>query len=183
MQLNVAFATPEAQRLWSDFLRRLDWSNRHLAAPERDDARAEAIAHITELMASSDMEDEVERLREALDRFGPLPAPPPIWRKPLAVGLHYLAIMTIGASGLVLLILLHMTVMELFNPAAVGLYIYPGDSLPTLSYEHQAGAREVLGAGFIPVMLALVAAASAALYGLWRLALAPDGPVTRWMKP
>ncbi|WP_203295012.1 hypothetical protein [Maricaulis parjimensis] len=183
MQINVEFETHEARRLWADFLKRLDWSNRHLPSADRSEARDEAIAHMAELLAASPIEDETDKLRDALQRFGPLPAPPPVWRKPLAVALHYLAIMTIGASGLVLLILLHMTVMEAFNPGEVGLYVYPGDGLPTLSYETQSGAREILGAGFIPVMLAIIAAGSAALFGLWRLALAPEGPVSRWMKP
>lgn len=183
MHLTVEFTTLEARRLWTDFLKRLDWSNRHLAGPERQEANAEAIAHIAEHLAASDLENETDRLREALNRFGVLPAPPPGWRKPLAIGLHYLAIMVIGASGLVILTLLHMTVMEVFNPTSVGLYMYPEDRVLTLSYETQTGARELLGAWFIPTLLSVSALAGAGLYGLWRVALSPDGPVSRWMKP
>lgn len=183
MDVTVDFETSEARRLWSDFLKRLDWSNRHLSRSERQDAKAEATAHMAELIAHSKLETEAERLREALSRFGTLPSPPPAWRQPLAIGLHYLAIMVIGATGLVLLTLLHMTVMELFNPAGVGLYVYPGDPVPTLSYESQPGAREVLGSWFIPALLAIILTVSAGLYGLWRIALAPTGPVSRWMKP
>lgn len=183
MRMTLELTTAEARRLWTDFLRRLDWSNRDLPGPEREEAKAEVIAHIAEDMAALDLPDEVERLREALDRFGIPPAPPPAWRKPLAIVLHYLAIMVMGASGLVILILLHMTLMEALNPAAVGLYIYPGDTVLTLSYENQAGAREILGAWFIPAMLVVSAFGSAALYGLWKLALSPTGPVSRWMRP
>ncbi|MAK63773.1 MAG: hypothetical protein CMF75_03365 [Maricaulis sp.] len=182
MDVTLEFSTPEARHLWSDFLRRLDWSNRHLPRAEREDAQAEAMAHMAELIAISTQETEADRLRDALSRFGALPSPPPVWRAPLAIGLHYLAIMIIGATGLVLLILLHMVVMELFNPAGVGLYLYPGDPVPTLSYENQPDAEEVLGGWFIPAMLLIILATGAALYGLWRLTLAPTGPVSRWMK-
>jgi hypothetical protein len=183
MRMTLELTTLEARRLWADFLRRLDWANRDLPGPERDEAKAEAIAHIAEDLAALDMPDEADRLRAALERFGLPPAPPPVWRKPLAIILHYLAIMVMGASGLVILTLLHMALMEALNPAAVGLYIYPGDNVVTLSYENQGGAREILGAWFIPAMLMVSALGSAALYSLWRVALSPTGPVSRWMRP
>ena len=183
MRMTLELTTAEARRLWTDFLRRLEWSHRHLPGPERAEAKAEAVAHIAENMATLDLPDEADRLREALNRFGVPAAPPPPWRKPLAIGLHYLAIMVMGASGLVILILLHMILMKAFNPDAVGLYLYPGDPVLTLSYETQVGAREILGAWFIPILLAISALGSAALYGLWKLALSPSGPVSRWMRP
>ena len=183
MRMTLELTTREARRLWADFLRRLDWANRDLAGPERAEARAEAIAHIAEDMAVLELPDEADRLREALTRFGIPAAPPPAWRKPLAIVLHYLAIMVMGASGLVILILLHMTLMEALNPASVGLYIYPGDNVLTLSYEAQDGARELLGGWFIPTFLLISALGSAALYGLWHVALSPTGPVSRWMRP
>lgn len=181
MSNGVEWESAEAQTLWNDFLRRLDWANRTLPPDERADARAEATAHIRDAVVSDADGPEQERLSRALARFGALPAPPPVWRRPVAIALHYLAIMVVGVSGLVLLFLLHMTVMELVNPAGVGLWLYPEDGF-TLSYEAQPGAREILGGFFIPVMLAILAISGGLLLGLWRVALSPDGPVSRWMK-
>jgi len=181
MSNDVQWESQDARTLWTDFLRRLDWANRDLDPDERADARAEATAHIRDAVASDRDGLEHERLARALARFGPLPAPPPVWRRPAAIVVHYLAIMVMGVGGLVLLILLHMTAMELVNPSGVGLWLYPDDGL-TLSYEAQPGAREVLGGFFIPVMLAILAISGGMLFGLWRLALSPDGPVSRWMQ-
>jgi hypothetical protein len=182
MQPDLELETPEARRIWKDFLRRLDRSNRALSEQEREEARAEAIAHIAELLAEETGDDEADRLRKALARFGLPPALPPLWRKPLAHMLHYFAIMVMGAGGLVVLALLHMAVMEVFNPAGVGLYLYPGDAGITLSYENQAGARELLGGWFIPAILSVSLLAVGGLFGLWRLALCPSGPISRWMR-
>ncbi|WP_323761690.1 hypothetical protein [Maricaulis sp.] len=173
----------DAKRIWRQFLRRLDWANRNLAAEDRAEARAEAAAHMREAMGDARAEGEAERLLAAIAEFGDPPAPPPVWRKPAAIVGHYCSIMVIGATGLVVLALLHMAVMEIFNPAGVGVWVFPDEAGFTLSYEAQQGAEEVLGAGFIPVMLALCAILGGAIYGLWRFALSPRGPVAGWMRP
>ncbi len=183
MTTDLDLVSDEARRIWRRFIRRLDWSNRELTAEDRAEARADAAAHMREALGETRAEDEADRLLAAIAEFGDPPAPPPVWRKPAAIVGHYCSIMVIGATGLVVLALLHMAVMELFNPAGVGLWVYPGDAGFTLSYEAQQGAHEILGAGFIPLMLALCAILSAGIYGLWRFALSPRGPVAGWMKP
>ena len=80
-----------------------------------------------------------------------------------------------------MLVLLHMAVMEVVHPQAVGLWHY-ADGDWVLSYQAQQGAAEVLGAWFIPAALSLCALSSAVLYALWRFAIAPAGPVSGWMK-
>ncbi|WP_417488353.1 hypothetical protein [Maricaulis sp.] len=183
MRMTLELTTAEARRLWADFLRRLDWANRELGTEDRAEARAEAAAHMREAMGDARADDEVDRLLAAIAEFGDPPAPPPVWLKPAAVIGHYLSIMVIGVTGLIVLVFAHMAIMEIINPAGVGLWVYPDDSALTLSYEAQPGADEILGAGFIPVMLAVCAVLSGAIYGLWRFALSPRGPVAGWMKP
>ena len=183
MTTDLRLTTKAARTLWQRFLKRLDWSNRSLGPDERAEARAEAAAHMREAMGETTAETEAGQLAQAIAGYGELPSPPPAWRRPAAHMAHYLAIMVIGATGLVVLVFLHMAVMEIFNPAGVGLWLYPGENGLTLSYEVQPGAREALGAAFIPVMLAVDAVLLAAIYGLWRFALSPRGPVSRWMRP
>lgn len=177
----LTFTTPQARRLWLNFLRRLDWANRELNIAERADIRAEAATHIRDAMEGLSEGDELSRLQAAISSFGDLPAAPPAWRRPAAVVLHYGSILVLGVAGIFVLILLHMAIMEVFDPQGVGLWHYAeGDW--ALSYEVQEGANEVLGAWFIPAMLTLCSLASALLYTLWRFAVAPSGPVSRWMK-
>jgi hypothetical protein len=178
---NLTLSTPGARRLWQDFLRRLNWVNRDLDAADRADISAEAATHIRDAMEGLAEGDELTRLQAAITGYGELPAAPPVWRQPAAIILHYGSILALGVAGIFVLILLHMAVMEVFYPQAVGLWHYrQGDW--ALSYEAQEGAGEVLGAWFIPAILSLCAAASALLYTLWRFAVAPSGPVSRWMK-
>jgi len=177
----LTFSTPQARRLWHDFQRRLDWANRELDAAERAEIRAEAATHIRDAMAELSEGDELTRLQAAIAGYGDLDAAPPAWRQPAAVMLHYGSILALGVVGVFVLILLHMAVMEVFYPQAVGLWRYDGGGW-ALSYEAQDGATEMLGAWFIPAIVSACAATSALLYALWRFAVAPTGPVSRWMK-
>lgn len=177
----LTFTTAAARLLWQDFLRRLDWANRDLDAAERAEIRAEAATHIRDAMEGLTEGDELSRLQAAIASYGDLPAAPPAWRRPAATGLHYGSILALGVAGVFVLIFLHMAVMEVFHPQAVGLWRYAGGDW-ALSYEAQEGAEEVLGAWFIPAILSVCALASALLYALWRFAVAPTGPVSRWMK-
>ncbi|WP_417489704.1 hypothetical protein [Maricaulis sp.] len=177
----LTFSTPEARRLWQDFQRRLDRANRELDAAARADISAEAASHIRDAMEALDEGDELTRLQAAISSYGDLPAAPPAWRQPAAVVLHYGSILALGIAGIFVLIFLHMTVMEVFNPQGVGLWHY-GQGDWSLSYEAQVGATEVLGGWFIPAMLTLSAVIAALLYALWRFAVAPGGPVSTWMK-
>ena len=175
------FSTPESRRVWKDFQRRLDWANRDLDAADRADISAEAATHIRDAMAGLAEGDELTRLQAAIASYGELPAAPPAWRRPAAILLHYGSILALGVAGVFVLVLLHMTIMEVLHPQAVGLWRYPGGDW-SLSYEAQDGAVEVLGAWFIPAVLSVCALASALLYALWRVAVAPGGLVSRWMK-
>tara|TARA_R110002072_G_scaffold1395_2_gene11765 strand:- start:744 stop:1292 length:549 start_codon:yes stop_codon:yes gene_type:complete len=177
----LTLSTPQARRLWQDFQRRLDWSNRELNTAERADIRAEAATHIREAMDRLTSGDEYTRLQMAIESYGVLPDAPPAWRRPLAVIVHYGSILALGVVGVFVLIFLHMVVMEVFYPDAVGLWQHSAGDW-SLSYEVQDGAEEILGAWFIPVMLTVCALISALLYALWRFAVAPKGPVSRWMK-
>jgi hypothetical protein len=181
MTNGLAITTHEARRQWQDFQRRLEWANRDQDATDRADIRAEAATHIRDAMEAQTEGDEVTRLTAAMESYGTLPPAPPAWRQPLAVILHYGSILVLGVCGVFVLILLHMAVMEIFFPQAVGLWQHSqGDW--SLSYEAQEGAEEILGAWFIPSILLFCAFASALLYALWRFAVAPAGPVSRWMK-
>lgn len=177
----LTFSTPQADRLWQDFQRRLDWVNRNLDAAERADLRAEAAAHIRDAMAELTEGDELSRLQAAIAGYGDLPAAPPAWRQPAATVLHYGSILALGVAGIFVLIFLHMAVMEVLDAQAVGLWHFASGDW-ALSYEAQPDAVEVLGAWFIPAILSLCVLASALLYALWRFAVAPTGPVSGWMK-
>ncbi len=181
MSADLEFTSREAQALWRDFLKRLDWENRSLSKEERHEIQAEAAAHIQEALAAITSGNEADRLREALAQYGELPPAPPLWRRPLAIALHYGAILLIGTSGLFLPVLLHMAIMEMFNPAGVGLWINQSGDW-ALSYEVHPEPDEILGAWFSPAILIIIATATSVLYGVWQLALAPNGPVARWMK-
>lgn len=181
MTTTLALTTDEARRLWQDFQRRLNWANRALDAAERAEICAEAATHIRDAMQELTEGDEFTRLQAAIASYGDLPPAPPGWRRPAASVLHYASILTLGVAGVFVLILLHMAVMEMFHPQGVGLWHYAAGDW-SLSYEAQDGAEEVLGAWFIPAVLGLCAIASALLYALWRFAVAPAGPVSRWMK-
>tara|TARA_R110000868_G_scaffold120773_7_gene320677 strand:+ start:11257 stop:11805 length:549 start_codon:yes stop_codon:yes gene_type:complete len=178
---SLTLSTPEAHRLWQDFQRRLNWANRDLDASDRGDISAEAATHIRDAMAAMGAGDELTRLQAAISDYGDLPAAPPVWRQPAAIMLHYGSILALGVAGIFVLIFLHMAVMEVFNAQGVGLWQYASGDW-ALSYEAQAEAVEVLGGWFIPAMLTLCACVSALLYALWRFAVAPGGPVSRWMK-
>lgn len=179
---NLTLSTPGARRLWQDFLRRLDWANRDLDAADRADISAEAATHIRDAMEGLGEGDELTRLQAAITGYGELPAAPPVWRQPAAVMLHYGSILTLGVAGIFILIFLHMAAMEVLHPQAVGLWHYAGGDW-ALSYEAQAEADEVLGGWFIPAILSVCALGSGLLYALWRFAVAPGGPVSRWMRP
>jgi len=177
----LALTTAEARRLWQDFQRRLDWANRDLDAADRADIRAEAATHIRDAVMQMNEGEEVTRLRAAINSFGMLPAAPPAWRRPAAIALHYGSILALGVAGVFILILLHMAVMEVFYPDAVGLWRFP-DGDWALSYEAQDSADEVLGGWFIPVIVSACALASGLLYALWRFAVSPDGVMSGWMR-
>ena len=169
-----------ARRRLAEFRRRLAWRDRALPAPEREDARLETEAHLAEAFNAAQGE-ELNRLDAAVAAFGDLPDAPPAWRKPLAVALHYGALPVIGVFALFTLALLHMAVMDVFNPSGVGLWVYP-DGDWSLSYEAQAGAREVLGRGFTFAAFGLSIGLGWSLFLLWRFAISPAGHVARWMK-
>ena len=156
--MGLDLQTAEARRLWADYRHRLAWRDRDLPALERAERLMEAEAHIAEAMSASGSGGEAERLE----------APPSAWRAPLHFALRYLAMTTAVICGLFALALLHMAVMEVFNPDAVGLYWHSGDGI-TLSYENQPGSRELLGAWFIPAALAAAAALLAIVAALYRL--------------
>ena len=177
----LTFSTPQARRLWQDFLRRLDRANRELDVADRADISAEAATHIRDAMEALSDGDELTRLQAAIASYGDLPAAPPAWRQPAAVVLHYGSILALGVAGVFVLILLHMAVMEVLNAPGVGLWRFAGGDW-ALSYEAQTDAEEVLGGWFIPVVLSACAIASAGLYALWRFAVAPSGAVSVWMK-
>jgi len=177
----LTFSTPEARSVWQDFQRRLDWANRDLDAADRADIGAEAATHIRDAMEGLSEGDELSRLQAAIASYGALPAAPPAWRRPVAIITHYGSILALGVVGVFVLIFLHMAVMEVLNAQAVGLWHFASGDW-ALSYEAQPDANEVLGPWFIPAILSLCALASALLYALWRFAVAPDGPVSGWMK-
>lgn len=181
MSSAIEFETSEASRLWRDYQRRLDHSNRTLSNEERREARAEAVAHIQDAMGAKVSGSEAEQLAEAIADYGSLPAAPPIWRKPVALGLHYGSIIVLGIGGMFLLMVLHMSFMEILNPEGVGLWVYPGDGA-SLSYEVQDGATEMLGGWFIPAALTIVASVGGLLFLLWRYSIAATGPVVHWMQ-
>ena len=181
MTSGLDFQDIESRRRWAEFLRRLDYRHRGLPAAERAELRAEAEAHIRDAMAEMGPGAEVERLDAALRSYGDLPAAPPVWRKPAAMLGHYAGILVIGMMGLTALALLHIGVMDWFDPAGVGLWVYP-DGDWSLSYEAQPGAEERLGAWFSPVMLAASALLAGVIYGLWRSCVAPASPLARWMR-
>lgn len=178
---DLDLTTPEARRQWARFKRDLAFRDRNLPAADRDEALAETIAHIHDAFLAADGGTEASRLAAALTRFGPLEAAPPAWRKPLGVILHQAAILLIGITGFFVLALLHMAVMDLFNPEAVGLYIHAGGDF-TLSYEVQPHSREVLGRWFAPAALGVSAVIGAGLFGIYRLAIASSGPVSGWIR-
>jgi hypothetical protein len=176
----MQFDTDAARQAWTRFRRNLNWANRSLPHEDQQEALAEASAHIRDAMATGHG-DELARLTAAISGFGPLTVAPPVWQLPLAVTLHYAAILVIGVTGFCLTILMHMGIMDLINPDAVGLWIYTeGDW--ALSYEAQPAAREILGFWFLPAIIATISIIGGGLYALWRVALAPGGPVARWLK-
>lgn len=178
----LTFSTPQARRTWADFQRRLDWANRELTPADRADIAAEVAAHICDAMARFTEGDELMRLQASIAGYGELPAAPPVWRRPAATMVHYGSILAIGVIGVFVLVLLHMTAMEVLNAQSVGLWHF-ADGDWALSYEAQADANEVLGGWFIPAVLSLCALTSALLYKLWRFAIAPGGLISSWMKP
>lgn len=166
--MGLELETAEARLLWARYRRRLAWRDRDLPAAERAERVMEAEAHIADALAEAQGGSEADRLRAALDAFGKLEDPPAAWRVPVYFALRYVAMTAIALSGLLALALLHMAVMEVFSPDAVGLYWHPGDGF-TLSYENQPGSREVLGAWFIPAALAAATALIGIAAGLYRL--------------
>lgn len=178
---DLEFSSVDARRTWSRFKRDLAYRYRDLPPEDRIEAVAEAAAHIYEAIADAPGDTEHARLTAALAGFGELPAAPPAWRKPLGVALHQGAILILGVTGFFLAVLLHMAVMEVLNPDAVGLYVHSAGDF-TLSYEIQPQSREVLGGWFIQAILGFVGVAGAALYGLYRLAIASTGPVSGWIR-
>ncbi len=147
----------------------------------RAEMRAEGATKMHDALAEVSEGDEFTRVQTAIAGYGDLAAAPPVWRGPAAIMLNYGCILALGVVGVFVLILLHMAVLDIFYPQAVGLWRYDGGGW-SLSYEVQAGAEEVLGAWFIPAILTTCAATSALLYALWRFAVAPTGAVSRWMK-
>lgn len=171
--MGIELNTADARRVWADYRRRLAWRDRHLSPTERAERLMEAEAHIGEAMSVSSGGSEADRLHDALAAFGSLEAPPPAWRAPVHFALRYAAMTVIVLCGLLALALLHMSVMEIFNPEAVGLYWRDGDGV-TLSYEAQPGSRELLGGWFIPAAVAVSAGLIAIAAGLYRLVSPSD---------
>lgn len=156
MTRHIEFETAAARALWNDYRRRLAWRDRELPPAERAERLREAESHIIEAMAEDSGNSEVARLERALEAFGTIAAPPAAWQAPARMLASFIVITLIAVSGLLALSLLHMAVMEAFNPNEVGLYWRDGDGW-TLSYEAQPDSREVLGAWFIPAALAIAA--------------------------
>lgn len=173
--------TPQARRLWARFKRDLAFRDRDLSAADRQEALAETVAHIHDAFLAAGGESEVSRLTAALHQFGPLEQAPPAWRKPLGIILHQAAILFIGIACFFVLALLHMAVMDLFNPDAVGLYIHGGGDF-TLSYEAQPHSREVLGGWFAPAAIGVAAVIGTIVFVIHRLAIASSGPVSGWIR-
>ena len=166
--MGLDLQTGEARRLWSDYQRRLAWRDRDLPASERTERLLEAEAHISEAMSAASAGSEADQLRAALNAFGTLEPTPAVWQAPVQVALRYAGMSLAVICGFFALALLHMAVMEVFNPDAVGLYWRSGDGV-SLSYEAQSGSRELLGVWFIPAALATAAVLLGVVAGLYRL--------------
>jgi|GEM_PF-2473480 len=177
----LSLETQDAQKRWQAFCRDLQFRDRNLPKEDAADTLAEITAHVHDALAHAEGASELDRLNACLTAFGPIPAAPPTWRKPLAVMLHYLAIMVIGVTGLFLITLLHMGVMDIFNPDGVGLWVYANGEF-SLSYEIQADAEEVAGVWFLPAILGVTAAISGLLFVLYRIAIAPQGRIAQWTR-
>lgn len=179
MSAEPVFQSREAKRLWADFIARLKWAYRGLPRDERAEAICEAQTHVLEACAETAGTDEAARLQAAIDRFGPLARRPARWRVPAALTLQYGAILMIGTLAFLTLVLVVMMTVEIFNPSGVGVWVFP-DGDWSLSFNRQAGAEEVLGGWFIPVMLAVCAVQAGLIFLLHRLALGDGNPLSAW---
>jgi uncharacterized membrane protein len=156
----------------NDFLRRLDWSLAALPRADRDDALAEVRAHFIEAR------DQGQDLDAVLAGFGP----PDIYARDIvecfeltkAVGraaiwpvmrvlaarvTRSLTTAAIGAAiavpGLFCLAALISVVAKIIDPPNSGLWLGPHEIAFGTIYTESHTGPELLGAGFIPVMLTL----------------------------
>ena len=66
----MEFTTPEAQKVFQQYISRLDLSVRKLPEDMQKDLRAEITGHILDSMEASQKETELDRLLDATERLG-----------------------------------------------------------------------------------------------------------------
>lgn len=173
----LEFESRSAQRRWRRLIGDFEHAWRNLPADERRERRAELAAHVHDAMGEA-AGDEDSRLRAAIAAYGPPPPAPPGWLPAAAQALHYAALPMIGCGALLATLLVALALSDLVPPHGAGLYLWPDGDF-ALSFERQAGARDLAGPAFAPTLLLIAAALTYALRRLWAVAVAPDSPAAR----
>jgi hypothetical protein len=172
---NPTFTQKDAQEIWTDYLRQVEKLCGLLDKRQKADIQMELKAHLLESFIQLDSGDEVDRIRAAIAKLGQPSEFIPLWveerlldgaqpgsstrnlffllRSNAAKGVKQFAFsMTVGFGYLLSFYFFLMSVMKVFFPDHVGLYV-SSTGIPMLGYVDSEDFVELLGPWLIPVCL------------------------------
>lgn len=175
----IKFKDSGAQRIYSDYLKRIERVVIPLPKSDRQEVLMEFNSHIYESLQQNKNESEIDRLLDVLEKLGP----PEETLKPLVADkkmeqatrtfnpLHMVKALALnlgnGISYVIFFLLylmlfgfVFMILPEIFDSSSTGLFLNGNDfqALGKINSEYLKGTatREVLGSWFIPAMLVAI---------------------------
>ncbi len=172
---NPTFTQKHAQEIWTDYLRQVERLCGLLDKRQKADIQMELKAHLLESYIQLDSGDEVDRIGAAIAKLGQPSEFIPLWveerlldgaqpgsstrnlffllRSNAAKGVKQFAFsMTVGFGYLLSFYFFIVSVMKVFFPDHVGLYLSSA-GIPILGYVDSEDFVELLGLWLIPVCL------------------------------
>lgn len=170
---NPTFTDQQAQQLWSDYLRQVDNLCGLLNQRQKNDIQMELRAHLLESYIQLNTGDEVSSIKAAIHRLGNPSEFIPLWvedrllegalpgsstrnlLKLLKVNAlkgirQFVFSMLIGFGYLLTFYFFIMSVLKLFFPQHIGLYL-SSSNVPFIGYVDAEGFTELLGFWLVPL--------------------------------
>ncbi len=169
------FTEKQAQKIWTDYLQKVEGLCGLLNRRQKADIQMELKAHLLESYVQMDTGDEVSRIAAAIAKLGQPQKFIPLWveerlldgaqpgsstrnlffllRSNAVKGIkQFVFSMAVGFGYLLSFYFFIMSVMKIFFPDHIGLYL-SSSGIPFLGYVDAEGFTELLGYWLIPVGL------------------------------
>ena len=186
----IEFENKSARRIYDDYLKKIERNSRVLSKEDTSDLLMDFNSHIYEGIHNSDLEDEVEKLLDVLEKLGdpgevlsPLVADKKLYQatksfnpkqvfQAISLKIRFsFGLTIIGLLYLFLFVFLLLVPVKVFAPENTGLFYFEGNFGGFGYISYPEGYEEVMGYWFIPAVLAtatLIYIGITLLLRLWR---------------